>query len=469
MATDRTVAVVGAGIGGLSAAARLARAGYEVEVFEQNEVAGGKACEKRVSTPDGEFRWDCGPSLLTMPHFLEELFEECGEKLGDYLKLKPVSPTCRYFWQDGAVLDEDEEFWARPEVASYLDYARGVFQIGGDFHLRHAPGEWKRVLDPALWRSLKHLPKLASRKTMAQLHEQHFSDPHLRQLFDRFATYNGSDPSKTPSLFSIIPYTESQFGAWYPEGGMARIPEALVKLCVNLGVNLRFNRKIRELRRLNHRVVVCNGDIISACTHWLADAKRVIPLQKEDISCSAYILLLGVKKTFPKLAHHNIFFSGDYPAEFRDIFQHRKPASEPTLYVAITSRDQGADAPAGCENWFVMANAPANPMADFTGYAEVLLRRLGSMGVELKLSDIVCREVITPRDIRARDNSWEGSLYGWASHSLQTSMFRPPLRHPKWKNIFFVGGTTHPGGGIPLVLQSGAIVSQMVQHHYPAR
>ena len=231
----RKILVIGAGLGGLAAAIRLARQGHAVEVWEKNDGPGGKLKELRV----GDFRWDTGPSLLTMPHVLRDLFAACSERMEDHLDLVRLDSACRYFWTDGTVIDEDAAFWAQPEVARFLDYARGIYELSGEAYLNHPPSEFWRAFTPRNLGKLRHLGKVATTRTLAGEVERRLSDPHMRQIFLRFATYNGSSPFITPATFNIIPYVEATFGAWYVRGGMARIAQALLGLAQRNGVVFR--------------------------------------------------------------------------------------------------------------------------------------------------------------------------------------------------------------------------------------
>lgn len=461
------VKIVGAGIGGLAAAARLARMACRVDVLEKNAVSGGKATDRRARTPAGEFRWDCGPSLVTMPQELRDLFEFCGERMEDHLTLRRIDPACRYFWTDGTRIDEDAAFWERPDVSRYLARARGIYELSAGAYLHNAPGDWWRALRDVGLASLRHIPKVATLRSLASLNARYFDDPHVRQIFDRFATYNGSSPFRTPATFAIIPFVESEFGAWYPEGGMAQIPRAIEALARRQGAEFHFGHEVRDLLDVGGDAVLCNADAITAHAHWLPDARRARRMQREELACSGYVLWLGVRGRTAALSHHNIFFSDDYRQEFREIFDGRRMPSQPTIYVAITARTQPGDAPEGCENWFVLVNAPAYTPADTRDYDEVILRRLAAFGVAPEPDRILCRASFGPPDFRIRDNAWEGSLYGWASHSPRTALLRPPIRHPHHRHVFFCGGTTHPGGGIPLVLLSGKIAAGQIHRHFP--
>ena len=462
------VTIVGAGLGGLATAIRLARQGYTVKVYEKNGHYGGKVCEKKITTSTGNFRWDCGPSLLTLPQTFQELFEYCDQRLENYLTLVPSQPICRYFWRDGKVIDEDDRFWRRPEVVAYLNYAKGIYELAGETFLNYAPRKWGGLaLHPKRWKALRHFSKVATFQTLDQLHQRFFSDPYLRQIFNRFATYNGSSPYQTPATFAIIPYVEAEFGGWHVLGGMARVAESLYQLACKMGVVFHFNQEIKNLSEIKSDVVVCNGDIIQTHNCILNEVEKVRDLQSKPLACSGYIVWLAVKKTFPRLAHHNIFFGDDYKNEFHSLFEEKQLFSEPTIYLSITSKTDANDAPAGCENWFLLVNSPAYDRLQTDHYGKNILKRLEKFGLELKPEDILHQETFTVHDFIKRDNAWQGSLYGWASHSISTALLRPSLRHPYKKNIFFVGGTVHPGGGMPLVLLSGKIVADEIFRFYP--
>ena len=233
----RKILVIGAGLGGLAAAIRLARAGHAVEVWERNGEAGGKLKEFHV---DG-FSWGTGPSLLTMPHVLRELFAAAGQRMEDHLDLIRLESACRYFWTDGTVIDEDASFWLQPEIAKFLQYARGIYELSGEAYLNRPPSEFWRAFTLGNLTKLRHIGKVATTRTLAAEVDRRISDPYLRQIFLRFATYNGSSPYHTPATFNIIPYVEAEFGAWYVRGGMAKIAGELTALAQRSGVTFRFN------------------------------------------------------------------------------------------------------------------------------------------------------------------------------------------------------------------------------------
>ena len=471
MASPKKILVAGAGLGGLATAIRLARAGCEVEIWEKNEEAGGKLRELRQ---DG-FTWGTGPSLLTMPHVLEELFADAGASLTDHLELVRLESGCRYFWTDGTVIDEDARFWQRPEVADFLRYAGGIYELAGEAFLHHPPSDLWRSFAPANWPKLRHLPKVATTRTLAREVERRLRDPYLRQIFLRFATYNGSSPFRTPATFNIIPYVEARFGAWYVRGGLPKIATALSGLATKLGVKFRCHTTLvqwgenqalaQDGRRAKFDALVCNGDVLTARTTFLSTANATPQkLLRPDLSTSGFILFLGVKGRDPRLAHHNIFFSDGYPEEFVDIHDRKISPREPTIYISVSARNDPSHAPEDYDNYFILANTPARSepwtKTEIRSFRDVILHRLPRFGLEPLPDRIVSETAFTSTDFARRDLAYQGALYGWASHSVRTSLLRPPIKGPD--GVYFVGGTTHPGGGIPLVLLSGKMVSEKI-------
>jgi len=492
------VVVVGAGLGGIGAAVRLAGAGHRVTLLEKNSLPGGKL---NLLEADG-FRFDTGPSLITMPGVLAATFKAAGRRMQDYLTLEPLDPICRYTWPDGSRLD------ISPNLTR-LAQAVGAFSPGdltGLFNfLAHARGLFERAGPVFLLRGRPRIRDLFSRRGLdaaridahVSLHRavgRYFRDPRLVQLFDRYATYNGSSPYRAPGTLAMIPYIELAGGGWYIEGGIYRLVEALMEVACELGVDFRPQREVAEImveadsgaqrgakasgvRLVDGTAVmadhvVVNADPISAYTSLLPEAYRnkalVRRMARLEPSSSAFVLLLGVRGDYPQLAHHNIFFSRDYRAEFEAIFRRREPASDPTIYVANSSRSDPTQAPPGCMNLFVLVNAPAlTPEATWNAwkapYRDGVISRLEEAGLDALRERIIFEQVITPQDLQEKYNAWRGSIYGLSSNSRATAFLRPPNRAPGVSNLFFVGGSVHPGGGIPLVLLSARLVARQIQ------
>lgn len=483
--TNSSILILGAGIGGLSAAIHLAARGRKVTILEQNPAVGGKMSEIRAEG----FRFDTGPSVITMRGVFEDLFRAAGRHLEDYLTLLPVEPLTRYFWPDGSRLDLSRDL---PKTAAqiaaleprdlegYLDFlaeAARLHRITGPVFTYGPP--------PSL-ESLKHVTlkdalSVDVVRTLQQSIECRIRHPHLRQLLGRFATYVGASPYLAPATLGVIAHVELTEGVWYPQGGIYAIARAYEKLARELGVEIRLNTKVREIclhGKQVSSVLLENGEILPASTlisnldvtttHNLMQSERATrrldTLKKRDVSCSGMILLLGVEGAFPELAHHNIFFSSDYRREFEQIFSERVLPDDPTLYLCITSKTDADHAPAGCENWFVMANAPALDQAssavDKAAVTEMLLNRLAGLGLDVR-NKIRYQKLLTPLDIQKNTGAYRGALYG-VSFNDRFAPFKRPHNKSEFDGLYFVGGTTHPGGGVPMVTLSGKLVAEML-------
>ena len=488
--TNPDVAIIGAGIGGLSAAIRLAAAGRRVAVYEQNAQVGGKMGQIEQ---DG-FRWDTGPSVITMRGVFEDLFAAAGRRLDDYLTLLPVDPLTRYFYADGACIDatrdlqrmaaQIEELDAR-DVEGYLDflaYAARLHRITGPVFIYSQPPTPRSFLGVPPRDMLAVEPWL----TMDAAIRRRVHSPHLRQLLGRFATYVGASPYQAPATLSVIAHVELTGGVWYPRGGVYAIAAALQRLACELGVAIHCNTPVTAIetaagavtglrlgdgRTVAARTVLANVDVTTVYAHLLPP--EVAPqarrrLQATDTSCSGFALLLGVKGEHPHLAHHNILFSRDYRAEFTDIFARGQPPCEPTVYIAITAKSDPSHAPPGCENWFVLVNAPAlEPHFDWAAqapaYRQRVLATLAGFGLDVR-GRLRSEVMLTPADIQRLTGAWRGALYGISSNQAISAFRRPHNRCPDVRGLYFAGGTTHPGGGVPMVTLSGKVAAEIILH-----
>lgn len=485
----KPIIIIGAGIGGLSAAIRLAAAGRKVLLLEQNETVGGKMGQIRR---DG-FRWDTGPSVITMRHVLEEVFAVAGRRLEDYLTLLPVEPLTRYFYPDGTLLDATRDLSRMAaQIAalderdvegylSYLAYAARLHRITGPVFIYDRP---------PTWRSFTRVPpadalRVDAWRSMDAAIRGFVRSPHLRQLLGRFATYVGGSPYQAPATLNVIAHVELTGGVWYPQGGIYAIAAALARLAGELGVEIRTGCPVRQIVLAENTVqgvmltdgtlepaeiVVANVDVATVYQTLMPPAiatpRRLAHLTRVEPSCSGFILLLGVTKSHERLAHHNIFFSNDYRREFDDIFRRGVPPDDPTIYVAITSKSDPAHAPAGCENWFVLVNAPAlDSCYDWTAqaltYRDQVLTRLAGFGLDIR-GKIQTEQMLTPLDLARLTGAWRGALYGASSNSPFTAFRRPHNRAPDVRGLYFAGGTTHPGGGVPMVMLSGKVVANLI-------
>ena len=381
--SGRPVLVIGAGVGGLSAAIHLAAAGKKVRILEQNASVGGKMAERR----QGGFRWDIGPSVITMRDVLEDAFRAAGRRMEDHLSLLAMEPLTRYFYPDGGVLDVERSAEATARRLAeldpregeaylrYLAYADRLFRITSPAFIYGDP--------PGLRSLLRFSPLdllgIDGLRTMDRSIGRRVFTAHLRQLLDRFATYVGADPYQAPATLNVIAHVELNQGVWFPVGGIYSIAQALTDAAEAMGVEIRLGTRVQRILTRGGEVVgvetdsgetleaeavvtdidaaVVYGDLLPQQPGIRRMAER---LRRRERSLSAFILLLGLEGTTPALAHHNLLFSSDYEAEFRSLFGLGATAEDPSLYISISARSNPADAPAGCENWFVLANAPAD-------------------------------------------------------------------------------------------------------------
>ena len=487
----KKIAVIGAGIGGLAAAARLASRGYSVDLFEKNAAAGGKMAEIRQ---DG-YRFDTGPSLFTMPLWLEELFRECGERLGDYMDYKKLEVVCRYFYGDGSVVDaysDPEKFASELQekvgedpdnIRRYLKKSERIFRITRPVFLQssiHLPANY------LTWDFIKaylSLPAIRPFEKLARMNRRSFDDPRTVQLFDRFATYNGSDPYRTPATMMVIPHLEHNLGAYFPEGGIYRIADSLERLAAGSGARLHYNARVERVLTMNKKVtgllvdgseVACDA-VVSDCDIYhlyreLLGRERLPSMWfSHDRSTSALIFYWGMNRVSPELDVHNILFSENYPEEFEHLFTQKKIYSDPTVYIFISSKMVEGDAPEGRENWFVMINAPENvgqSWDDLVDRARLDIKEKIRRFTGITPDDHIAFErVMDPRDIERNTSSHGGSLYGNSSNNLWAAFRRHPNFMPGLQGLYLVGGSVHPGGGIPLCLSSAKIASGLIMNH----
>ncbi len=483
------IGIIGAGVAGLSAAARLQAAGHKVEVFEANSYFGGKLT---AFEQDG-YRFDAGPSLFTMPQLLDEVFAEAGKNPRDYYDYIKVDPGCHYFWEDGTrfAAPSDPGLFAEKaaetfgvgaaDVKRYFDKSFELYDITEDVFLKSSLHKASTYLKLSTLKSMMQLYKAHLFTPMHDVNEAATGHPKITQLLDRYATYNGSNPYQAPGTLTVIPTLEYRWGTFLPKGGMHRITESLYKLCCDLGVTFHFGHRVEAIltengratglqskgQRFNFDRVVSNMDIIPTYRHLLKSEKMPGTIARQERSSSALIFYWGITKEIKELGLHNILWSEHYREEFTHLFEKKTLHPDPTVYINITSKHLSGEAPEGCENWFVMVNAPHMDGQDWealqaTARAAIIDKINRVLGCDIAPL-IATERVLDPPTIEAQTSSYLGSLYGTSSNSRLSAFFRHPNFSQKIKNLYFCGGSVHPGGGIPLCLLSGKIVSELLQ------
>jgi phytoene desaturase len=484
--------VIGSGIAGIASAIRLANKGFEVEVFESNAYPGGKLTQFTL----GDYRFDAGPSLFTLPNLVDELFQISGKNPRDFFNYDKKKICCNYFWDDGTALTAyaDEQLFA-DEVNKVLGVKKEVISK----KLLKSKAQYKLTESIFLKKSLhkaytyftsdviKAIAKITSLDLNKSMHEANTNDlqhPKLIQLFNRFATYNGSSPYKAPGVLNMIPHLEHGLGTYFPQGGMHSITKALFQLAENLGVVFHFNKRVSQIIVEKKRVkgvlvenelveaaiVLSNMDIVPTYRKLLANVKAPEKTLELERSSSAIIFYWGINKSFKQLDLHNIFFSTNYEEEFNCLFTKKSLYHDPSIYINISSKDCPSDAPNAKENWFVMINAPSDSGQNWDKLIcqarENILKKLNSVFNQNIENLIEVEEILHPTLIEQKTSSFAGALYGSSSNSKFSAFLRHPNFAKQIKGLYFAGGSVHPGGGIPLCLLSAAIACDLITNDF---
>ncbi len=484
----KRVGIIGSGVSGLSASIRLSNMGYEVHVFEANEYPGGKLSSFKL----GDYRFDAGPPLFTMPEYVDELFHLSNENPRDFFNYKKKEIICKYFWQDGkkltAFADKDKffkevksEFGVGDKVLKkYLNKAKKKYDLTSDLFLKKSLHKLDTFLSVKTIKALSKLSTFEIGKTLSEVNEKILKEPHLVQFYNRYATYNGSSPYSTPGIMTVIQHLESHYGTYIPDGGMHSITKSLYKLAKRQGVIFNFNKFVNEIilkksraiglivdgKNLFFDTVISNMDIYPTYDKLLPKIKLPTNIKYQERSSSAVIFYWGISKRFDNLDLHNVFFSKDYRKEFDSIFNQKSIYGDPTIYVNITSKEIPTDSPENSENWFVMINTcednGQNWDLEVRRLKKIVLERLEYILGESIFPFIEEEKIFTPKTIEERTKSYKGSLYGSSSNGLFSAFLRHPNFSRKIKNLYFCGGSVHPGGGIPLCLLSAKITTELI-------
>ena len=480
--------VIGAGIAGIASALRLRKKGYQVTVVEANGYPGGKL---HVLEQDG-YRFDLGPSLFTMPHLVTELFELFGKNPLDYFQYVKKEIICNYFWEDGhrfSAVGNKEQFirsasasFNEPQVhiSKYIERNKKKYDLTASLFLEKSLHKVGTYVNAQTLKAILQLGVLDINTSLNKTNEQRFENPKLVQLFNRYATYNGSSPYQTPGIMSMIPHLEMHYGTFFPKGGMHQISLSLYQLALDEGIHFIFNENVEQITVEHNRatglktdkqhikadIVVSNMDVYPTYKKLLKDQKAPQKTLAQERSSSALIFYWGIQKQFSELDLHNIFFSASYQKEFNAIFKDKTLFSDPTVYINVTSKENPSDAPDGHENWFVMINAPGNYGQDWDTLKKqartAIISKLNRV-LNIDLNELITTEfVLDPVGIESNTSSYRGALYGAASNNKFAAFLRHPNFSSSIKDLYFCGGSVHPGGGIPLCLLSASIVGDLV-------
>lgn len=480
--------VIGSGIGGLASAIRLKCKGYDVHVYEKNAYPGGKL----TSIQKGGYRFDAGPSIFTLPHLVDELFSLAGKDPKDYFQYQKLDISARYFWEDGTKLtayaDRDKlisEIESKlgangQEVDKYLSEVERLFKLSYPVFVEKPLNKLSSFLNKETLLAIINIRKFNLFTSLHNHNKKRFTNPKLVQMWDRYASYNGSNPYTAPGVLSVISNLENNSGVFLPKGGTHSITQSLHQLGKDIGITYHFNKRIQKIDvnkktissitvddiSLTADLFVSNVDV-SSLYNMIQGVKKPTKALDIERSSSALVFYWGISKSFDDLGVHNILFSDNYIEEFKHIFELHDIYIDPTIYINITSKEEHADAPTDCENWFIMINAPSNFNQDWEElipkFREIIKNKINRiLNVDID-KYIEVEEILDPISIEEKTSSHRGSIYGAASNSNLAIFRRHPNSTKQFNNLFFVGGSVHPGGGMPICLNSAKIVDRMIK------
>lgn len=494
-ATERNkrVIVIGAGLGGMSAAIMLARRGFQVTMLEKNAQVGGKLNQLQTKG----FSFDLGPSIFTLPEIFRPIFEGDGKRLEDYITLQRVDPQWRNFFEDGVVVDlwEDRERMRTElerfgpqvfgEYKDFLDYSRRQYEILERGYLRHGLDTLIQFFRFYGWKEARDLDYLHS---MSGSIYKRLSNRYLRDIFEYFIKYVGSSALDSPAFMNMMPTIQMDFGLWYVAGGLYQLGHAFRRRLQETGVTLCLEHEVQRIdysgstatgvqvrnshgdfRTLAADYVVSNLEVIPAMQRLLHSPASIMKkLRRFEPSCSGIILHLGLDRVYPQLAHHNFFYSDNLHEHFRRVFRDKKLPDDPTIYVVAPTRTDPSQAPPGCDNIKILPHIPSindrnsYTREDYVALKELCLDKLERMGLTDLRQHIVVEDFWTPFDIENRYASNQGSIYGVVCDRRSNFAFKAPKQSRQFHNLFFVGGSVNPGAGMPMVTLGGQHVARMI-------
>lgn len=489
----QSVIVIGGGLGGISAAIRMAQHGFKVQLFEQNNYIGGKL--NRLEHKG--FGFDLGPSILTMPYIFERLFKNSHKNMSDYVAIERLSLQWRSFFPDGEKIDlydNSEETMLynnqftdkdKQELAQFYMYAerihrfteRGYFNLGLD-------GLTEILKYHGPFSALKGFDYFS---TMQQAINRYITRPHLRDMIGYFIKYVGSSSYDAPAVLSMLFHMQQEQGLWYVKGGMHHLAQALEKLALEEGVSIHTGVSVDNIKTYHNQVtgirlntgeikyadyIISNMEVIPTYRDLLHFSQQKInKLEKRfEPASSGYVLHLGVNRNYPQLAHHNFFFSNDSKRNYEEVFHQKILPQDPTIYLVNSNKTDKKQAPKGYENIKILPHIPyiqdkPFKQEEYDAFKERILTKLESMGLSDLKSHIVYEDVWTPEDIRHNYRSNRGAIYGVVADKKKNKGFKFPKKSEYFENLFFVGGSVNPGGGMPMVALSGQQVADKIISH----
>ncbi|HXZ05690.1 MAG TPA: phytoene desaturase family protein [Ktedonobacteraceae bacterium] len=485
-----TALVIGAGLGGIATAARLARAGFSVKVLEKQDAPGGR-CSQLIR--DGH-RFDTGATLFLMPGVFAETYTALGEDMEDHLELHRIDPTYRIRFEDSTELALTSNLNAMEtqleaiEPGSFGGLLRYLVEGYESYHLCLQRFVGRNFYHFTEYFSLQNLPLLIKLKALVKHYDNighYFHDSHLKAAFTFQNMYLGLSPFDAPATYSLVQYTELAEGVWYPRGGIYRVIESLASVAEDLGVNFMYNTPVQQIEvdgnratgvvlqdgsRLSADVIVANADLPYVYSHLLPDSAEAHRLERLKYTCSAIMFYWGVDRLYPQLGTHNVFLADDYRTSFDRIFHDHLLPDEPSFYVHAPARTDSSAAPIGQDTLMVLVPAghlDAGTAQDWDtllarARSAVIHRLAASTGIVDLEQHLKCEVSYTPRDWLSLFNLAKGAAFGLSHNFMQVGFLRPHNRHQQYSNLYFVGSSTHPGTGLPMVLLSARLTTERI-------
>ena len=484
--TRKHAVIIGGGLGGLSLALRLARRKIDVTICEKNSRLGGKM---NVHECEG-FRFDTGPSLITLLDVFSEAFQDAGASLEDFVSPVRIDPLAHYVFSDGiefkytaSIPDWNQTIERigspiRDRFYNFMELGARIYQLSKNTFFRQSPYQFPPSLDLKV---LKNFPLKYAWGKYSDTVAAFFESPYLRQMFNRYPTYVGSSPYQTPATLTVIPYIEYAYGGWFIKGGLYKIIESMKELAEKNEVRILCNSDVHEITHRHSSVlgvklengqeipadiVIMNGD--ASLTPLLLGSSAGSKYTPEHRSLSGIVFLVGTAKTLHGIHHHSIYFSASYEKEFSQLFKERRFPEDPTVYVNTASRTDRSLVQGEGEACFIMANAPSNDgntwnqeMVD-SAWNSVLGKLISSGFPDIR-KNIKYKTVWTPKDFADKYRMPGGAIYGQNSHGWKSTFLRPPNKDRRYGHLYYVGGSTHPGGGTPMVLLSAKITCELIE------
>ena len=487
----RRIVVIGGGLGGLSAAISLATEGHAVVVLEKNATPGGKL---NVAEQSG-FRFDLGPSILTMPHVFAALFERAGRRMSNYIELTALSTHWRNWFEDGLVFDlcaeaaeQEQELATKlgPDAArgyaEFLEYSHALCKATEAGYFKHG---LESLSDITRFYGVGGLSRFDALRSVDQGVRRFVKEPHLVDVLNYFTKYVGSSPYAAPAVLNLLPSVQVGYGLWYVNGGMHALARALERLLVEIGGTIEYGSEVASVVRaarddlsgvrlrsgaeIPADIVVSNMEVAPFYRLLDADPNHAERYRRFAPSCSGFVMHLGISRTYPELAHHNVFYAKDARRHFSSIYERRELSEDPTIYLVAPCKTDATLAPEGCEIIKVLPHIPhleddrVFTAGEFAAFRERVIAKLERMGLPGLGRHIVVERTLTPYDIEALYYSNRGSIYGVVSDRFKNLGFKAPQRSEKYRNLYFVGGSVNPGAGMPMVVLSGQLVRDKIE------